>query len=203
MGNFRSIRFTSCRSELLAAGALSVSDQEKFLFQTNPGRFQQIVADDDIEKRIAALPTLDDLLLCEAVRYGMFNKEEMIGSLANLYQTLKTKLSEESRSAVFRHVSGFVENTSVVSVNAFLPFIVEENAQSIVSTAVIDYVSLGPLTQDDPMSRVKDVVGMIERNMLENEGAAFGALLHIGDNRVCELLIPLRDSLIGRPSKTL
>src|SRR5271169_6638571 len=60
---------------------------------------------------------------------------------------------------------------------------------------VIDYVSLGPLTGDDPMSRVKDIIGMIESNILENEGAAFGALLHIGDKRVCDLLIPQRDSL--------
>jgi hypothetical protein len=173
-----------------------MSSQEQFLFQTNLDLFRQIVTEDDREKRMAAIPTVDDLLLCEVVRYGTFNKEEMIGPLANLYQTLKkTKLSEEARHAIYRHVVGFVENTSVVSVNAFLPFIAEEHAQSIVATGVIDYVSLGPLTQDDPMSRVKDVIGMIESNMLENEGAAFGALLHIGDNRVCDLLIPLRDSL--------
>jgi hypothetical protein len=60
---------------------------------------------------------------------------------------------------------------------------------------VIDFASLGPLTENDPMSRVKDVVRMIESGMLENEGAAFGGLLHIGDRRVCQLLLPLRDSL--------
>jgi hypothetical protein len=42
---------------------------------------------------------------------------------------------------------------------------------------------------------VKDIIGMIESNMLENEGAAFGALLHLGDKRACDLLIPLRDTL--------
>jgi hypothetical protein len=62
---------------------------------------------------------------------------------------------------------------SVVSINAFLPFIAEDNSRRIVSTAVIDYVSLGPLTDGDPMSRVKDVIGMTESSMLENEGAAF------------------------------
>jgi hypothetical protein len=87
----------------------------------------------------------------------------MIGPLASLYRTLTTKMSEEGRYAVYRHVVGFVENTSIVSINAFLPFIAEEKAQMIVSTAVIDYVSLGPLTGDDPMSRVKDIIGMIER----------------------------------------
>jgi hypothetical protein len=81
------------------------------------------------------------------------------------YRTLTTKMSEEGRYAVYRHVVGFVENTSV-SINAFLPFIAEENAQMIASTAVIDYVSLGQLTGDDPMGRVKDIIGMIESNML-------------------------------------
>ena len=36
---------------------------------------------------------------------------------------------------------------------------------------------------------------MIESGMLENDGAAFGAVLNIGDKRACDLLIPLRDSL--------
>jgi hypothetical protein len=65
----------------------------------------------------------------------------------------------------------------------------------IVSTAVIDYVSLSPLSDNDPMSRVKDIVGLLKNSMLENEGAAFGTLLHIGDKRVSDLIIPLRDSL--------
>src|SRR5262249_18462754 len=145
--------------------------------------------------RFAAAATLDDLLLCEVIRYGTLNKQEMIGPLASLYRTLTAMMPEEGRYAVYRHVVGFVEETSIVSINALLPFIADEKAQMIVSTAVIDYVSLGPLTSDDPMSCVKDIIGMIETNMLANEGAAFGALLHIGDKRVCDLLIPLRDSL--------
>lgn len=82
-----------------------------------------------------------------------------------------------------------------MSINSFLPFIFEDHSRVIASTAVLDYVSLGPLTDGDPMSRVKDVVGMIQGKMLKNEGAAFGALLHIGDKRVCDLIAPLRDRL--------
>jgi hypothetical protein len=40
-----------------------------------------------------------------------------------------------------------------------------------------------------------DIVGMIESGALENEGAAFGALLHIGDPRACKLIWPLRETL--------
>ena len=80
------------------------------------------------------------------------------------------RMTEEQRYAVYRHVAGFVEHTTVVSINAFLPFIAEDNSKMIVLTAVINYVSLGPLTDGDPMSRVKDIIGMIESNVLENEG---------------------------------
>jgi hypothetical protein len=172
-----------------------VSNDKKLLFQTDPDRFQQIVTNDDSEERFASASTLDDLLLGEVIRYGMFNKQEMIQPLRGLYRQLATKISEEDRYSVFRHAVGFIENTSVVSTNALLPFIVEDEARMIVSTAVIDYVSLSPLSDNDPMSRVKDIIGMLEGGMLENDGAAFGALLHIGDERICDLLIPLRDSL--------
>jgi hypothetical protein len=174
---------------------IALSNDKELLFQTNPNRFQQIVTNDDSEERFSSVSTLDDLLLCEVIRYGMFNKEEMIGPLRRLYEQLATKMSDDDRYSVFRHVKGFIENTSAVSTNALLPFIAEDKARMIVSTAVIDYVSLSPLSDNDPMSRVKDIIGMIESSMLENEGAAFGALLHIGDKRVCDLLIPLRDSL--------
>ena len=62
-----------------------MSNEEKMLFQTDPDRFWQTITDDDAEKRFAAAPTLDDLLLCEVIRYGTLNKQEMIGPLASLY----------------------------------------------------------------------------------------------------------------------
>jgi hypothetical protein len=168
---------------------------KNLLVETDPDRFHKIVMNDDKDKRFALMSTPDDLLLCEVVRYGIFNKQEMIGPLANLYRQLMGKIPEEDRHSIYEYVVELVENTPAVSINAFLPFIAEDAARSIVSRAVIDYVSLGPLSDNDPMSRVKDVIGMIKLKMLKNEGAAFGALLHIGDKRVCNLLIPLRDSL--------
>jgi hypothetical protein len=39
------------------------------------------------------------------------------------------------------------------------------------------YRQVGVYTDGDPMSRVKDIIRMIENSVLENEGAAFGALL--------------------------
>jgi len=172
-----------------------VSNAKRPLFETDPDLFQQIIMEGDKDKRFALISAPHDLLLCEVLCYGIYNKQEMIGSLANLYRQLMTKISEEDRRSIYEHVVGFIENTSVISINAFLPFIAEDGARSIVSRAVIDYVSLGPLSNNDPMSRVKDIIGMIKSRTLKNTGAAFGALLHIGDKRVCTLLVPLRDSL--------
>jgi hypothetical protein len=45
------------------------------------------------------------------------------------------------------------------------------------------------------MSRVREIVWTIKGPLVSNKGAAFGALLHIGDPRVCRLISPLRDAL--------
>ena len=178
-----------------------MSDDQMLLFQKDIKQFWEIVKNDDSKVRFDTLrsqgvaPILEEMLLCEVIRYGFYNQEDMIAPLAALYQKYAVQMPKERRYAIFRHVSGFVEHTSAVSVKAFLPFIAEDDDLGIVSTAVIDYVSLGPLSDDDPMSRVKDIIRMIESGMLENDGAAFGAVLNIGDKRACDLLIPLRDSL--------
>jgi hypothetical protein len=172
-----------------------LSDQQPLLFLADPQRFWELVTTDDQQKRLDGLGVSDDLVLCEIVRYGFYNRREMIGPLVKFYREWVMKMPEDRRFGFYGHIVGFVENTSVVSINSFLPFIAEDRSRMVVATAVIDYVSLGSLTDDDPMSRVKDIVGMIESGMLENEGAAFGALLNLGDERVCQLLAPLRDSL--------
>lgn len=164
------------------------------LFVRDPKRFMGIVMNDDAQSRFDALGAFDDLAICEIVRYGIRNDEAMIAPLAQFYRGFVMKTPEDRRLGIYRHVASLAES-QVVSVNAFLPFLGEDDSRAVVSTATIDYVSLGPLTDGDPMSRVKDVVGMIESKFLENEGAAFGALLNLGDDRVCRLLVPLRDTL--------
>jgi hypothetical protein len=172
-----------------------VSDDRHLLIFADPQRFWDLVQMDNAKARFDGCKEFDNLVLCEITRYGFYNREEMIGPLAAFYRELVMKLPEERRFELYRHVAGMVEAGDHISINAFLPFMAEDNSRQIVSTAVIDFVSLGPLTENDPMSRVKGVVGMIESGMLENEGAAFGALLHMGDRRVCQLVLPLRDSL--------
>jgi hypothetical protein len=176
-------------------GEQSVADQQQLIFLTDPKRFMDLVTEDDDEKRAAGTDNADDLVLCEIIRYGCFNRQEMIGPLAQFYREFVMRMPEEKRFALSRYISDMVETSGFVSINAFLPFIAEDDSRMVVSSNVIDYVSLGNLDNDDPMSRVKDILGMIDRGMLKNEGAAFGGLLHIGDPRVCNLLRPVRDGL--------
>jgi hypothetical protein len=168
---------------------------ENLKFLQDPQGFMEAVMNHDPEARLNSLKWFVDIAICEIIRYGIFNDERMIGPLGQFYQQFMLKAPKETRLEVFNHVKGMVENTDFVSANAFLPFIIEDSGRGIVSTAVIDYVSLAPLRNADPMSRVKDIVGFIESGRLQNDGAAFGALLFLGDDRVCDLIVPLRDTL--------
>jgi hypothetical protein len=122
----------------------------------------------------------------------------MAAELRRFYRGFIMLASEEHRWALYQYIKGFVENTSFVSTSACLPFICDDNSLQIVSTAVIDYVSLGRILDGDPMTHVKGIIELIEGSALRSEGAAFGGLLSLGDRRVCKLLLPLRDGLARR-----
>jgi hypothetical protein len=174
-----------------------MSDVKPLLFRDDLKRFIDILVLDDADDRAKALnANPDDIILCEILRYGILNKTAMIAPLAELYRnTVLPHYSRDRRWELSRHVAEMVLNADFVSINAMLPFIAEDDDRQIVATAIIDYVSLGPLTADDPMSRPKDIIGMLEGGVLKNDGAAFGALLHMGDARICKLLWPLRYDL--------
>jgi hypothetical protein len=174
-----------------------MSDEMIFLIHKDPKAFMDIVFTDDQNVRLKKLhSSLDDIALCEIIRYGAFNNSDMIGPLAELYKNaVLPNLSEPRRWSLYREVSKIIDAVEFVSVNALLPFIAEEESKRIVSSAVIDYVSLRPLTENDEMSGPRDIIGMLKSGFLKNSGAAFGALLHLGDQRVCKLLWSLRDDL--------
>ena len=174
-----------------------MSDEVTFLIQKDPKAFMDIVFTDDRNARLEKLcSSLDDIALCEVIRYGAFNDSAMIGPLAELYKNaVLPKLSEARRWNLYRQINQLMDAVEFVSVNALLPFIAEEESKRIVSSAVIDYASLRPLTNNDEMSGPKDIIGMLKSGFLKNPGAAFGALLHLGDHRVCKLLWDLRNDL--------
>jgi hypothetical protein len=175
--------------------AMQTSQGRQPLFRSDPDRFRKLLFTADTNERLAGL-FADEILVCEIMRYGIYNDKNMIAPLQNLYsRVIAEGLSEDNRREVYKHIAGFVETRTIVSPNALLPFISEEPSFGIVATAVIDYVSIADMTGGDPMSRPRDIVGMIESGMLKNTGAAFGGLLHLGDPRVCKVIWPLRNAL--------
>lgn len=170
-------------------------EETQSLLLSDMSKFMEVVLKEDEQERLHAMPTSEDFVICEIIRYGIYNKQEMIPRIQGLYAQAIGIFGEDARTFIFNHVKGFVENTDFVTVSAFLPFICIEKSRSIVSTAIIDYVSLGLLTDNDPMQFVKAVVGMMENGAIQNYGAAFGALLNLGDPRVCKLLLKLRHGL--------
>ena len=167
------------------------------IFETDPERFMEVVGIDEPEARMEAFRgNFDDVIICEIVRYGVFNRPEMIGPLAELYSKgVLENYAEQRRWEIYRLIANLVGGVDFVSINAFLPFIAEETSPRIVASAVIDFVCLGPLTDNDEMSRVKDIIAMIEGDHVKNNGAAFGGLLHLGDRRISKLLWPVKDLL--------
>ena len=172
-------------------------DSPQLLFQTDPKLFMEIIFTNDDKSRFEAIEKYSfvDMMICEFLRYGIFNEEKMIPETAELYSRFMMQAPAEKRLEIYNHIRGFVENTTFVSANAFLPFVAKNSSKRIVATAVIDYSSSVPLTNDDPMTGPKDILQAFEGGALLNPGAAFGGLLSLGDERVCQLLTPHRDSL--------
>lgn len=155
-----------------------MTKEKRPLCFTDPKKFMRLVRTEDPQARLDGLKdNIQDIAICEIVRLGIHNKPEMAAELRQLYRGFIMLASEEDRWTLYQHIKGFVENTSFVSTGACLPFIRDDSSLRIVSTAVIDYVSLGRIVRGDPMGYVKDIIELIEGSALRSEGAAFGGLL--------------------------
>jgi hypothetical protein len=171
-------------------------EQAPLLFETNFEKFVNVTLMHTFEDRYRALKgNMDDVALCEIIRHGDPHGPPL-EPLFKLYRDVVLGFPARRRLHLFGHIRRVVEEEREwVSQRALLPFIVVEPLRDIVATAVIDYVSVGSLKNDDPMTRPKEIVDLIQRDSVENRGAVFGGLLHLGDERVCELIRPVRDLL--------
>lgn len=150
---------------------------------------------DNSEERISGLKTIDDLIVCECLRYGYYNDPAMIKDLIKLFDEIYAWQSLEVKRRIYSHVAMIVPQLGGDLAGAFTPFMLLEDELGIVSTATVDYASIGTLSDNNPMTRPIDIMMMIERNMPRNPAAVIGGLLVLGDPRVCKLLEPLRSSI--------
>ena len=74
---------------------------DRLLFLDDHERFMELVTTDDPEVLIKGLlGNFEDLVLCEVIRYGVYNREEMVGPLGEFYQKYVMKAPEEKRFAI-------------------------------------------------------------------------------------------------------
>jgi hypothetical protein len=128
--------------------------------------------------------------------YGKANQEDMIRQLIPLYKVFRTKVERNER----QNLHCAIQNQLIereISVNAILPFMLEEPDFSICSTAALDYAVCRPLTDGDPMSGPREVSEMILQGCSDCRAGLFAGLLLLGDTRVNNLLWEIKDIFSG------
>jgi hypothetical protein len=166
------------------------------LVETDPQRFHDLIFSvSRPDERRTHYPSAADALLGEIVRYGTLVEEAGVPDLRAFYRWCLDAIPVEIRRSIAEHVRRMRQHPAVVTINAYLPFIMAETDRLIVSTASIDWSSEGEVSAGDPMSRPRDLINLILAGEPANPGAVFGGLLHLGDPRVCGLLWPVRQTL--------
>ncbi len=165
------------------------------LFHDDEHRFISLVLSEEAYERDSVLTHLYDKIASEVIRYGIYNDIETLNRVASLYQNEFIDLPVIEKRSVYEFVTRAVRHIGGSAAGALTPFMMLERSTVIVSTATIDYVSMGSLVDDDPMSRPRDALELVKNGIPENPAAVVGGLLALGDPRVCELLRPLRSDL--------
>lgn len=167
----------------------------KPLLLEDPRAFMDIVMNHDTKARVYGLHTHDDLVTCEIIRHGIFNDASKVPELIELYDELVLPAPVERRKEIYGHVAMIVSGLGGATAGALNPFMLLDDDMAIVSTATIDYASLGDLLDDDPMTRPRNAVELVVAGAARNPAAVLGGLLALGDPRVCELVAPFRSTL--------
>lgn len=170
-------------------------DKKRPLLLENPRAFMAIVMNHDPVTRVRSLYTYDDAVTCEIMRHGIFNDTSKLPELEQLYYGIVLPVPVERRKEIYGHVKMIVSGLGSTTVPALTPFMLLDDDIGIVSTATIDYASLGDLVDGDPMTRPRDVAEMVAGGAARNPGAVLGGLLALGDPRVCALVAPFRSIL--------
>jgi hypothetical protein len=99
--------------------------------------------------------SLDDEKLCQLTFfgiavYGISNDQTMIGPLMSLYRVFNGKIDAKEKLELYRAIQDKLLEWEI-SVNALLPFILEECNFTLASAAALDYAICRPLNDNDPM----------------------------------------------------
>lgn len=161
----------------------------------NLPEFIDILMTNDSYKRRLAFENIDDIIICECLRHGIYQSPQQLVDISKLFEQEYFTLSEEIKKRIYNNITIIISKIGLHLVAAFMPFILLEDKASVVSRATIDYVSMGSLINNNPMTRPLDIIELLNNNLARNPAGLFGGLLITGDPRVCKLLEPLRFSI--------
>jgi hypothetical protein len=89
------------------------NDSETLIFLSDPERFMDLVMTDDAKTRLDGFTLFDDIALCEIVRYGVYNDENMISGMGDHFSHLGSLIQRTDDTKFARHlrlsISGFHE----------------------------------------------------------------------------------------------
>jgi hypothetical protein len=138
----------------------------------------------------------DLVLLLDAsiILYGSEINQEDIQLIGELYVfVVKAGVDVQSRVAIEDHILGLVEKEGLSPV-AFLPFLVKDPDEGLVSKTTIDFVGASPYSGSE-LYALTELRPLIKNRILENRAAAFGALVSMGDTELLPLIAELRPEL--------
>ncbi|MDR6632303.1 hypothetical protein J2X72_001074 [Phyllobacterium sp. 1468] len=172
-----------------------MNQEHKLLLEDDPKLFMDIVLNDDPRARMYGLHTFDDAVVCEILRHGIRNDFSELPALVQFYNSYLLPSPVERRKEIYAHVKNIVPLLGGHTAPAFNPFMMLDTDTGIVSTATVDYASIGKLIENDPMTRPRDAMDMVANASPRNPAAIVGGLLCLGDHRVCALVTPMRRAL--------
>jgi hypothetical protein len=172
-----------------------MGDAHEPLNVADPKAFMAIVLNPDPEQRAYGLKTFDDVMICETLRYGVVDDPHQLPALTDLYDKLFMQAEPERRMEIYQRLRAIVTQLGGPSAGSVAPYMLLDTDIGIVSSATSDYASFGTLIDNDPMTRPREIVGMIRQGTPRNSAAVVGGLLVLGDPRVCELVRPLCDTI--------
>lgn len=178
-----------------------MSDQ--LLLRADPAAFMAAIETHDVAKRLEMLPTLEDVIVCEVLRYGIFNDADELPKLAKLYSEALLPAAIEKRKEIYEYVKWIVPQLGGHTVGALTPFMFIDTDVGIVSTATIDFASLGTPLTEDPIQRAAEALGCVKSGIPNNRAAVVGGLIALGDPRVCELVRPTLGDLDPQEVETV
>jgi hypothetical protein len=165
------------------------------LLLREPRTFMAAVVSKERVDKIGSLRTLDDQMACAALRHGVLNDQSARPDLIHFYTERFLPAPVERRKQIYGYVKDIVPQLGADTAGAFTPFMLLDTDISIVSTATVDYTSVGTLFDGDPMTRPRDVIDLLAKGFPRNRAAVIGGLLVLGDPRVSQLAKPIRDDL--------